>query len=142
MNPKSSKTATKNREGIPEILWQFFFLSLLQISEKPLDLTNPHLDTRKIIKLVCTDADGNKLTVKLKKSGKKKVIQSVKVKIAKELKKSISTITREIKRNSKVIASDKNDCIYRKACHQRRACERKCDKKLCKFNKLFNHHIK
>ncbi len=47
---KSTKTATKNREGIPEVFGQFFFLSFLRISEKPLDLTNPHLDTRKIIK--------------------------------------------------------------------------------------------
>ena len=47
---KSTKTATRNREGIPEVFGQFFFLSFLRISKKPLDLTNPHLDTRKIIK--------------------------------------------------------------------------------------------
>ena len=47
-------------------------------------------------KLVCTDADGNKLTVKLKKSGKKKVIQSVKVKIG---KKTITLDKKQIKKS-------------------------------------------
>ncbi len=59
--------------------------------------------------------------------------------IAKELGKPISTITREIKRNSKVVASKKNDCLNRKKCHERRACERKCDNRLCKFCKSLGH---
>lgn len=54
-------------------------------------------------KLVCTDADGNKLTVKLKKSGKKKVIKSVKVKIGKK------TITLDKKQIKKSLAKNEDD---------------------------------
>ena len=56
-------------------------------------------------------------------------------KIAGILGKSVSTIKREIERNAKVMPRSGNDCLNKKLCYERKACNAACNKKLCKHCK-------
>ena len=56
-------------------------------------------------------------------------------KIAEELGKSVSTIKREIERNRDFVASSGNDCLNKNECHERNACKKECNHKLCKHCK-------
>ncbi len=55
--------------------------------------------------------------------------------IAKKLDRSVSSIKREIDRNSEVKERSGNDCLLKKTCHNRNACPRQCNHKLCKHCK-------
>lgn len=52
--------------------------------------------------------------------------------IAKMLGRSLSTIQREIKRYSKMTKHSGNDCLNKKQCQKKDACQLKCYYKLCK----------
>lgn len=52
--------------------------------------------------------------------------------ISKMLKRSLSTIQREIKRHSKVISHTGNDCLIKKQCKRKDTCNLKCFHKQCK----------
>lgn len=52
-------------------------------------------------------------------------------KIASIIGKSPSTVSREVKRNAKVIPTKKNDCIYKDTCNITRLCDIKSCSKVC-----------
>ncbi len=52
--------------------------------------------------------------------------------IATQLERTPSSIKREIERNREHIKSSGNDCLNRKDCHERNACKKRCNHKLCK----------
>ena len=53
--------------------------------------------------------------------------------IAAQLGRSVSTVKREIERNSEQTPNRGNDCLNRKECKERTACPKACYQKLCKF---------
>lgn len=56
--------------------------------------------------------------------------------IGRELKKSPSTIKREIDQRTDIIRSKKIDCINLRDCHVKYLCSKKCDYRLCKSCKI------
>ena len=62
--------------------------------------------------------------------------------IARVIERSPSTIAREIERNSEVCERSGNDCVAKKQCHERAACNSECNNKLCKHCKYVNCYEK
>jgi hypothetical protein len=93
-----TKAEIKSMKEAVKKINEDFKKNKLEVTITPADLTDYSQTAAEPAKnkLVCEDADGNKLTVTLKESGKKKIIQSVKVKIG---KKTITLDKKQIRKS-------------------------------------------